>query len=178
MFIKTYRTLHLKKADFIICKLYFNKNEKIGRKLNKFPAFVGTNGLKITHAEVPLVAQWWRIHLPCGRHGFDPWSRKIARATERRSSLCSRAGEPLLRVPPPKACAPQQEKPAWGKVRALQLENSPQGPWLEKSPAAMKTQHSQRQTVKNNNKSNFKITQADRSQLMPKTVKNRGPEGG
>ena len=58
MFVKTYRTLHLKKADFIEGKLHFNKNEKIGKTLNKFPAFVGKNGLKITHIGAPLVAQW------------------------------------------------------------------------------------------------------------------------
>ena len=23
------------------------------------------------------VAQWYRIHLPCRRHGFDPWVGKI-----------------------------------------------------------------------------------------------------
>ena len=25
-----------------------------------------------------LVAQWWRIHLKCRSHGFDPWFRKIS----------------------------------------------------------------------------------------------------
>ena len=25
-----------------------------------------------------LVAQWWRIHLQCRRHGFDPWFSKIS----------------------------------------------------------------------------------------------------
>ena len=35
-----------------------------------------------------LVAQWWKIHMPMRRHGFDAWSRRIPRDAEQQS-ICT-----------------------------------------------------------------------------------------
>ena len=51
-------------------------------------------------------------------------------------SITLLACEMSAKVLHPKACALQQEKPAWWEARALQLENGPQSPWLEKSPGS------------------------------------------
>ena len=69
----------------------------------------------------------------CRRHGFEPWSGKIPRATEQLSpwatateSVYSRAQElQLLKPPYPKACALPPEKSAQRETHALPREQPP-----------------------------------------------------
>ena len=87
----------------------------------------------------------------CSRPGFDPWSGKIPHALEQLSS-CATTTEPVPQSPGattaehtcPRAHAMRQEKPLQSEVHALQLQNSPCSPQLEKNLWAMKTQHSQK----------------------------------
>ena len=94
---------------------------------------------------------WWlsgkESICQCGRHGFDPWSRKILHATEQLSP-CTTAIEAVfqsLRTTTTEPwslsnwslspCSTAREAIAWG-VHAPQLESSPCSRQLEKSPCS------------------------------------------
>ena len=53
-----------------------------------------------SNQKASLVAQWWRICLPCWRHRFDPWSEKIPHATGQLSP-CTATIEPGPRAREP-----------------------------------------------------------------------------
>ena len=94
---------------------------------------------------------WWlsgkESACQCRRHGFDPWSRKTAHASEKLSLYqcywASALGSGttttetivllLLKPAHSRAHSPQQVKPTQWEAHTPQLESSPHWPQLEKS---------------------------------------------